>query len=212
LILLKDEFSEVRVNLFKHLEDLTQVIDFDSLSQSLLPALNELAVDKNWRTRAAVVEFLPFFAQKMGEGFLNDKFSKILIDWLSDRIYGVREAAIKCVKSLIEILGSQWAEKQLFPKIIPFQSNPNYLHRMTLVFIIQQVGNLLSPEALSKTVTPILIPLSKDPVANVRMNVAKALKIVIPRIKDNSGKICKNALLQLIDDNDPDVKHEAKSA
>jgi len=65
LTLLKDEYSEVRVNLFKHLEDLTKVIDLDSLSSSILPALNELAVDKNWRTRAAVVEFLPFFAQKM---------------------------------------------------------------------------------------------------------------------------------------------------
>lgn len=64
-MLLKDEFSEVRVNLFKHLEDMTRVVEFDALFQSLLPALNELAVDKNWRTRAAVVEFLPFFAQKM---------------------------------------------------------------------------------------------------------------------------------------------------
>jgi len=211
LTLLKDEFSEVRVNLFKHLEDLTKVIDLDSLSSSILPALNELAVDKNWRTRAAVVEFLPFFAQKMGEGFLNDKFSKILIDWLQDRIYGVREAAIRCIKNLIDNLGSQWAEKQLFPKIIPFQSNPNYLHRMTLLFIIQSVGNLLSPEALSKTITPILIPMSKDPVANVRMHVSKALKIVIPRLKDKSGEICKKALIQLTEDSDPDVKLEART-
>jgi len=48
---------------------------------------------------------------------------------------------------------------------------------------------LLSPESLSKTITPILIPMSKDPVANVRMNVSKALKIVIPRIKDKSGEV-----------------------
>ena len=65
LALLKDEHSEVRVNLFKHLDDLTKVVDLDSLSQSLLPALNELATDKNWRTKAAAIEFLPFFAQKM---------------------------------------------------------------------------------------------------------------------------------------------------
>lgn len=65
LVLLRDEFSEVRVNLFKHLDDLTKVIDIDSLSQSVLPALNDLAEDKNWRTRAAAVEFLPFFAKKM---------------------------------------------------------------------------------------------------------------------------------------------------
>ena len=47
----------------------------------------------------------------------------------------------------------------------------------------------MSPEALSKTITPILIPMSKDPVANVRMNVSRALKIVIPRLKDKSGEV-----------------------
>mmetsp|Transcript_58471 Transcript_58471/g.81103 ORF Transcript_58471/g.81103 Transcript_58471/m.81103 type:complete len:197 (+) Transcript_58471:618-1208(+) len=136
LLLLRDESSDVRVNLFKHLDAITKVIDLDSLSQSLLPALNDLAVDKNWRTRTSAVEFLGFFAKKMGANFFNDKFFKLLIDWLSDRIYGVREAAIACVKTLTQILGPQWAEKQLFPKIISFQNNPNYLHRMTILFII----------------------------------------------------------------------------
>lgn len=65
LLLLRDENSDVRVNLFKHLDDITKVIDLESLSQSLFPALNELAIDKNWRTRASCMEFLPFFAKKM---------------------------------------------------------------------------------------------------------------------------------------------------
>jgi HEAT repeat. len=65
LLLLRDEYSEVRVNLFKHLDDITKVIDLESLSQSLLPALNELAVDKNWRVRSSAIEFLSFFAKKM---------------------------------------------------------------------------------------------------------------------------------------------------
>jgi hypothetical protein len=46
----------------------------------------------------------------------------------------------------------------------------------------------LKEEALSKTITPILIPMSKDPVPNVRMNVAKALKIVTPLLKDGKDK------------------------
>lgn len=65
LLLLRDESSDVRVNLFKHLDDITKVIDLESLSQSLFPALNDLAIDKNWRTRASCMEFLPFFAKKM---------------------------------------------------------------------------------------------------------------------------------------------------
>lgn len=49
----------------------------------------------------------------------------------------------------------------------------------------------MKEEALSKTITPILIPMSKDSVANVRMNVAKALKIVIPLLKDKTGEVRK---------------------
>ena len=64
-MLLRDDSSEVRVNLFKNLDDLTKVIDIESLSQSLLPALNELATDKKWRTRSSAIEFLPFFAKKI---------------------------------------------------------------------------------------------------------------------------------------------------
>ena len=47
-----------------------------------------------------------------------------------------RESAVKCVRSLTEILGGSWAERQLLPKIIIFQTNPNYLHRMTPLFCI----------------------------------------------------------------------------
>lgn len=65
LLLLRDEFPDVRLALFKNLDEITKVIDIDSLSQSLLPALTDLAVDKNWRTRAASIEFLAFFARKM---------------------------------------------------------------------------------------------------------------------------------------------------
>jgi hypothetical protein len=48
---------------------------------------------------------------------------------------------------------------------------------------------LLTSDALSKTVAPILIAMSKDPVGNVRMNVAKALKIITPLMKDKTGDV-----------------------
>jgi len=211
LMLLHDEFSEVRVNLFKHLDGLTKVIDIDSLSQSLLPALNELASEKNWRTRASAVEVLPFFAKKMGDDFLNDKFSKLLMDCLADKVYSVREVGVACVKSLIEALGSQWAERQLLPKLLLIQGNSNYLYRITIIFIIQEVALILTPETLSKSIAPVLILLSKDSVPNIRMNAAKALKTVIPILKDKSADMCKKALSQMTEDSDPDVKYIAKS-
>lgn len=56
LKLLRDESSEVRLNLFKRLEDLNEVIGIEDLQQSILPSLQELAQDKNWRTKLSVVE------------------------------------------------------------------------------------------------------------------------------------------------------------
>jgi len=48
------------------------------------------------------------------------------------------------------------------------------------------VAPILTPETLSKSVVSPLILLSKDVVPNIRINAAKALKIVIPLLKDKS--------------------------
>jgi serine/threonine-protein phosphatase 2A regulatory subunit A len=43
LALLRDESSDVRLNLFKRLEDLNKVIGIENLAQSIIPALTELS-------------------------------------------------------------------------------------------------------------------------------------------------------------------------
>jgi serine/threonine-protein phosphatase 2A regulatory subunit A len=49
LLLLRDMTSEVRLNVISSLESLNQVIGIDLLSQSLLPAILDLAGDPKWR-------------------------------------------------------------------------------------------------------------------------------------------------------------------
>lgn len=49
LELLRDDFSEVRLNIISHLDDVNRVIGIGQLSQSLLPAIHELAEDASWR-------------------------------------------------------------------------------------------------------------------------------------------------------------------
>ena len=51
LLLLRDENSEVRLNLFKRLEDLNSVIGIEELQTSLIPSLEELSKEKNWRLK-----------------------------------------------------------------------------------------------------------------------------------------------------------------
>lgn len=49
---MKDEDSDVRINLFKKLNEITKVLGVEALSQSIIPALTEIAADKNWRIRS----------------------------------------------------------------------------------------------------------------------------------------------------------------
>jgi serine/threonine-protein phosphatase 2A regulatory subunit A len=65
LQLLKDEESEVRISLFKKLNEITKVLGVDTLSHSIIPALTELGTDKNWRIRASSIEIISFFAKEI---------------------------------------------------------------------------------------------------------------------------------------------------
>ena len=67
LALLRDDQSDVRLNLFKRLEELNKVIGLENLQQSIVPALKELSEDKNWRIKISVVEQYPTLATQLGE-------------------------------------------------------------------------------------------------------------------------------------------------
>jgi serine/threonine-protein phosphatase 2A regulatory subunit A len=65
LHLLKDEFPEVRLNIISKLDAVNKVIGVEMLSQSLLPAIVELAEDRQWRVRLAIIEYIPLLASQL---------------------------------------------------------------------------------------------------------------------------------------------------
>ena len=77
LNLLRDDNSEVRLNLFKRLEDLNQVLGIENLQESIIPSLTDLSQDKNWRIKLSVVQQFPILARQLGEQFYNDKLNPI---------------------------------------------------------------------------------------------------------------------------------------
>lgn len=78
---LKDDYPEVRLNIISNLECINEVgltqnsIDCDfehiqvigvrQLSQSLLPAIVELASDAKWRVRLGIIEYMPLLAGQL---------------------------------------------------------------------------------------------------------------------------------------------------
>lgn len=112
------------------------VIGIDLLSQSLLPAIVQLAEDKQWRVRLAIIEYIPLLASQLGVQFFDEKLSNLCMGWLGDTVFSIREAATHNLKKLTEVFGVDWASEQIIPRVMGMGSHPNYLYRMTTCFAI----------------------------------------------------------------------------
>lgn len=106
----------------------------ERLSQSLLPAIVELAEDKQWRVRLAIIEYIPLLAKQLGVGFFNDKLLSLCMSWLTDAVFSIRDAATTNLRQLVEIFGHDWAKQTVIPQVVTMASNENYLFRMTTLF------------------------------------------------------------------------------
>lgn len=74
-------------NTVDHAPHIMQVIGVDLLSHSLLPAIVELAEDRHWRVRLAIIEYIPLLASPLGGGFFNDKLGALCMQWLEDKVF-----------------------------------------------------------------------------------------------------------------------------
>ena len=65
LKLLQDEFYEVRLSVISRLDGINQVVGIELLSDSLLPAIIQLAEERQWRVRLAIINFIPLLAKQL---------------------------------------------------------------------------------------------------------------------------------------------------
>jgi serine/threonine-protein phosphatase 2A regulatory subunit A len=103
------------------------------LQESLLPAIVELAEDKSWRVRQAIIEYIPLLATQLGKSFFDEQLGNLCMSWLGDSVYSIRESATVNLKKLAEVFGVDWARTTIVPKIIGMAQHPNYLYRLTTV-------------------------------------------------------------------------------
>lgn len=213
LQLLKDESSDVRLNIIRQLERVNSVIGIELLSQSILPAVVELAEDKQWRVRLAIIEYIPTLARQLGSDVFDKQLGTLCMSWLADPVYSIREAAITNLKQLIEVFGSDWATVTVVPQVSNMSADSNYLHRMTTLFAIATIAPALEPKLLNEKVLPIVLSLAEDPIPNIRFNVAKTIEALVPLLKQSNdtaeeveAKITP-VLNRLGEDTDNDVRY-----
>jgi serine/threonine-protein phosphatase 2A regulatory subunit A len=189
------------------------VIGIKQLSQSLLPAIVELAEDSKWRVRLAIIEYMPLLAGQLGVEFFDEKLNLLCMSWLVDHVYAIREAATLNLKKLVEKFGVDWAQPTVIPKVLAMARDQNYLHRMTCLFCINLLAEVCGQDCSTKVLLPCVLGMAADPVANVRFNVAKTLQKTGPMYQQQVlQQQIKPALDKLKTDGDADVQYYAVEA
>lgn len=210
---LKDDCPEVRLNIISNLDCVNEVIGIQQLSQSLLPAIVELAEDPKWRVRLAIIQYMPLLAGQLGVEFFDDKLNTLCMTWLVDQVFAIREAATQNLKQLVMKFGQDWAQSTVLPRVAALSEEGNYLHRMTCLFSISVLAEACGPRITEQLLLPTILKLSHDFVANVRFNVAKTLQKIGPILESNVvNQQVKPCLNDLYLDVDKDVKFFAKEA
>ncbi|KAI9319163.1 armadillo-type protein [Dichotomocladium elegans] len=215
LHLLRDESSEVRLNVISKLDELNEVVGVDSLSQSLLPAIMELSEDKQWRVRLQIIEYMPVVARQLGEKIFDERLFGLCVSWLRDKVFSIRSAATTNLKNLTEVFGIQWAKKTAIPQVLVMVHEENYLHRMTTIYALTTIAQVLSAEDIRDCILPTIVSLSNDSIPNIRFNVAKSLENMIPLLKQDENTLNNTVhpvLEKLANDSDGDVRFFATRA
>lgn len=93
------------------------MIGLDRLAQHLLPAINELSEDRQWRVRLAIINYMPLLAKQLGAEFFNSKLASLCLEWLSDVVASIREAAVTNLSNLTQHFGPDWFTQHVVPKV-----------------------------------------------------------------------------------------------
>ena len=96
----------------------------------------------------------------------------------------------------------------------------NYLHRLTALFGMAELSQVLTPEVIKRSFNPILQQMAKDKIPNIRLNVAKTIYSIRQRMQSGQIGPMENAiesdLLSILNDlksdEDDDVKFYSKKA
>ena len=89
----------------------------------------------------------------------------------------------------------------------------NYLYRTVVVLALSTLASVLPANVITEDLLPMLLPMAEDPVANIRMNVAKAMKEFIrPLEQATVDEKLKPVLHKLLHDGDRDVRFYASAA
>ena len=211
LTLIKDENIEIRMNLINNLSELNKVIEINNIIESIMPPIKEISANKSWRVRIQIMDIIPVLAKLFNQHLFMSNIFPICITALMDSVFSIREASCKLFVNIYKDIKNEEFEKKLLEKLNELCLSSSYLLRNTaltyLKFYIEKLEDKIYLEFFEKKLLGIIFNLSKDKIANVRMNCAIIFnKIKNIKFKDSklNGEI--NKIIEILKkDKDEDV-------
>ncbi|KAE8574465.1 hypothetical protein XENTR_v10003441 [Xenopus tropicalis] len=180
---LKD-LDEVRIGVLKHLYDFLKLLHADMRREYLYQLQEFLTTDnnRNWRFRYELAEQLILILELYNPRDVYDYLRSIAMTLCSDKVSEVRWISYKLI---VEILKKFFANGEtemginfINELVVQFRHSSKWVGRQAFAFICQAVvqEECIPAEQFVIHLLPSLLSLASDPVPNVRVLLAKALK------------------------------------
>ncbi|RXN27415.1 serine threonine- phosphatase 4 regulatory subunit 1-like protein [Labeo rohita] len=216
---LKD-LDEVRIGVLKHLYDFLKLLHADKRREYLYQLQEFMVTDnsRNWRFRYELAEQLILIIELYSHNDVYDYLRQIALNLCSDKVSEVRWISYKLVVEILQKLYACEAHDLglnfINELIMRFCHCPKWVGRQAFAFICQAVveEDCMPMDQFAQHLLPSLLSLSSDPVPNVRVLVAKALRQSVlekPYFKDPVSAYSdelEEALSELRMDKDRDVR------
>uniref|UniRef100_A0A8C8HJL1 Phosphatase 2A Regulatory Subunit A helical domain-containing protein n=1 Tax=Oncorhynchus tshawytscha TaxID=74940 RepID=A0A8C8HJL1_ONCTS len=173
---LKD-LDEVRIGVLKHLYDFLKLLHAEKRREYLYQLQEFMVTDnsRNWRFRYELAEQLILIIELYSHYDVYDYLRQIALTLCSDKVSEVRWISYKLVgMPFSHDLGLNFINEL----IVRFCHCPKWVGRQAFAFICQAIveEDCMPMDQFAQHLLPSLLSLSSDPVANVRVLVAKALR------------------------------------
>ena len=184
LTLIKDENLEIRMTLINNLSELNKVIEINNIIESIMPSIKEISANKSWRVRIQIMEIIPVLAKLFNQQIFMNQIFPICINSLMDSVFSIREQSCKLFVIIYKDVKNDEFEKKLLEKLNELCLSTSYLLRNTVLvyikFFIEKLEDRIYFDFFEKKLIRIVLMLSKDKIANVRMSCG----FILNKIKD----------------------------
>uniref|UniRef100_A0A671K7X9 Serine/threonine-protein phosphatase 4 regulatory subunit 1-like n=1 Tax=Sinocyclocheilus anshuiensis TaxID=1608454 RepID=A0A671K7X9_9TELE len=208
---LKD-LDEVRIGVLRHLYDFLKLLHADKRREYLYQLQEFMVMDnsRNWRFRYELAEQLILIIELYSHNDVYDYLRQIARNLCSDKVSEVRWISYKLV-SHVKLYACEAHDLGLNfinELIMSFCHCPKWVGRQAFAFICQAIveEDCMPMDQFAQHLLPSLLSLSSDPVPNVRVLVAKALRQSVLEKRSAYSDELEEALSELRMDKDRDVQ------